>query len=606
MGAVHRAKDGAGRIVALKVLAPQYARDERLVERFRREARAAGVVRHPNVVACLDSGEGASGPWIAFELVPGGSLRELIARRGPLPWRDAVRLGAEVARGLAAIHAAGLIHRDVKPGNVLLDSEGRARVADLGIARGLAAQTLTVTGEVVGTFEYLAPELAGEGEVDFRADLYALGATLHEALTGRPPFSGQGMTLITKHVFAKAPSVRVLAPDVPAALDALVQRLMSKHPGERGTSAAAVASELEKIDTAPRRSSAAAGAAGAAVLLLVLLAVVVIVRRGEGGPGPGTPPVGPAPPPPPPPAATSWFLALTKEERVARTCAGVTPLDTPGRFRHDESGIVLVYVPATRFLYGEGDGARETQLSPFFIGETEITNAEIEPALRGVTTLAENGSGGVLTADGWSPALSGKGKAPTWRQPDKLAKGDILKERRDHPVVQVSWGEAHRFACAIGPGFDLPTEAQWVCAAHWDPVAKKSRTYPWGEEPVKANLADRSFGRAFGFRVLVDVDDGAAATSPVRAHPEDVSAFGLLGAGGNASEWCRDKFDEKPPRGGRDPYFSDPDTPCWVVRGGSWTTGHDDARVDHRRSDGIIRGDTGFRVVLEPRRIRAP
>ncbi|MEZ0229712.1 MAG: serine/threonine-protein kinase, partial [Planctomycetota bacterium] len=123
MGVVYRARDARGGAVALKVLNPLFATDQRLLERFRREAHAAKLVRHPNVVSCLESGEAASGPWIAFELVPGGSLKDRLVAKGKLSWRRAARLGAEVARGLAAIHQAGLVHRDVKPANILLDAE---------------------------------------------------------------------------------------------------------------------------------------------------------------------------------------------------------------------------------------------------------------------------------------------------------------------------------------------------------------------------------------------------------------------------------------------------------------------------------------------------
>ncbi|MCO5171553.1 MAG: WD40 repeat domain-containing serine/threonine-protein kinase [Planctomycetes bacterium] len=271
MGVVYRARDERlGRVVALKTIAA--GEDPRLRERFAREVRAAAAVTHEHVVRVWSVGEAGGRPVLVQDYVPGGSLADRLRAAGPLPWRDAARLGAQVARGLAAIHAAGVIHRDLKPANVLLDARGAARITDFGLARRAdgTAQALTRTGELVGTLEYLAPEQAGDaGDVGPPADLYALGGILFSLLTARPPFDGHGATLVHKHLTAAPRPPSALALDVPPALDALVLRLLRKAPADRPASADEVAAGLEALlapPPAPARCApwlllAAAGAA---------------------------------------------------------------------------------------------------------------------------------------------------------------------------------------------------------------------------------------------------------------------------------------------------------------------------------------------------------
>ena len=285
MGAVYRAEDATGRPVALKVMT-----DRAPLERFRREAQVATEVRHPNVVSVLASGDDPRAPFVAFELVEGGTLGDLLRREGRLDWKRAVMHGAEVARGLAAIHAAGLVHRDIKPDNVLLAPAG-AKVSDLGLARrapGLSTQGLTRTGELLGTLEYMAPEQLDDAKrVDARADLYALGASLYALVTGTPPFRGSGLVL-AKLVLDESPRPpSALAPEIPEALDALILSLLAKYPESRPPDASAVARELEAIangavasGAAPvkRRRSPLPFAIGGGVLALATVAGLWLAR----------------------------------------------------------------------------------------------------------------------------------------------------------------------------------------------------------------------------------------------------------------------------------------------------------------------------------------
>ena len=183
------------RNVALKILHDQYGEDEEYVERFRREARAVAQLSHPNIVTVIDRGEEDGKQFIVFELVDGENLKELVARGGPLPVRRALELGLEVGRALAFAHAQGLIHRDVKPQNVLLNGDGRAKVTDFGIVRSLDAVGQTETGTVLGTSHYIAPEQARGERVDAQTDVYSFGVVLYELLAGEVPYPGRQLPL---------------------------------------------------------------------------------------------------------------------------------------------------------------------------------------------------------------------------------------------------------------------------------------------------------------------------------------------------------------------------------------------------------------------------
>jgi tetratricopeptide (TPR) repeat protein len=280
MGTVYEAVDRAGRSVALKLLKDTDA-DPEALERFVREGRAAASVAHPNVAQVHAAGAIGSVPFIAFELLRGGSLEKRV-RFGRLDWREAAALGAQVARGLDAIHRAGLVHRDLKPANVLLDEDGRVKVADLGLARlgrGLASRALTKTGEVLGTPYYMAPEQVDRAKsVDARADVYSLGATLFELLTGRPPFEANQLQKLLYQVLSVRPkSPRELAPEVPVRLEQLVLRCLEKEVFLRPATAVEVATELEAIvqegDRGPRRSPLRLGLLGGAPGLLTVAVV---------------------------------------------------------------------------------------------------------------------------------------------------------------------------------------------------------------------------------------------------------------------------------------------------------------------------------------------
>jgi tRNA A-37 threonylcarbamoyl transferase component Bud32 len=239
MARVYRGTDQVlDRTVAIKVLADRYAEDDNFVTRFRREAQAAAALSHPNVVAVFDTGDDDAAHYIVMEYVEGRTLGEVLKVQGPFDADRASAITEDVATALQAAHERGLVHRDVKPGNVMIDTEGRVKVMDFGIARAAANDTLTQTGTVLGTAAYLSPEQARGDSVDARSDIYSLGCVLFEMVAGRPPFTGDSpVSLAFRHVNEDPQPPSVYRPGVPPQLEAVVMRALEKDPGQRYQSA---------------------------------------------------------------------------------------------------------------------------------------------------------------------------------------------------------------------------------------------------------------------------------------------------------------------------------------------------------------------------------
>ena len=273
------------RPVAVKILAENAAADDGLRERFVREARLAARLQHPNVVSVYDAGEDEGRPYIVMEHVEGETLSEVLGRRGRLPAEEARGLALQAARALAHAHAAGLVHRDVKPQNLLLRRDGTLKIADFGIARAAEGTALTQAGTVLGTAAYLAPEQALGEDVTPAADVYSLGAVIYELLTGRPPYEFDSLAdLADKQRRHAITPVRELVPEVPRELEDVVMRSLARNPAyrpddlERELGPGTPEPHTQRLPVPRRRPSRRLlwlSAAGAAILAAILLAVTL-------------------------------------------------------------------------------------------------------------------------------------------------------------------------------------------------------------------------------------------------------------------------------------------------------------------------------------------
>jgi serine/threonine-protein kinase len=315
MSTVYLARDQTlDRPVAVKVMHREMSEQADQLERFRQEARSVAKFSHPNVVSVIDAGEDGGHPYIVFEYVEGETLKQRISRNGALDPQEAIAYAIEIARGLAVAHARNMVHRDIKPQNILIDGEGRAKLTDFGISRQLEQDGMTATGRVLGTTDYVAPEQAMGRKVDPRTDIYSLGVVLYEMLIGQVPFAADSQVGVAmKHVNEELPDVQRRRPDVSAAVALVVERATAKDPEERyqqvsemiddlstaleveaaraGSTTGEATSVLDAVPAPKRKLSGRARWSWAAILLLVLvgggalLAAQLISSGGIGGGG---------------------------------------------------------------------------------------------------------------------------------------------------------------------------------------------------------------------------------------------------------------------------------------------------------------------------------
>jgi formylglycine-generating enzyme required for sulfatase activity/serine/threonine protein kinase len=599
-----RAPDG--RAVALKLLGS--ATPEALA-RFERERRLqSSLGEAAGFVPLLASGAVPQGVFLVMPLVPGGTLRDRL-RSGALGVRETVALGAALGTALGRAHALGIVHRDVKPENVLFTAAGAPLLADLGLAKHFrdgapgASQSvaLSVSGGFRGTAGYMAPEqIADPSRATGASDVFALGAILHECLTGRPVFEAESVVeLLVRNESARPEPLAGACPGAPRGLVAAIERALARAPGDRFPDGASFARALVTDEPAPRpRSRAALG--GAALSLVLGVAGFALFPR------PRT--REPAPPPPPPPGP-SWYLALPEDRRPRLPLpAGLTFGPGPGEYRNQKDGSILVFVPAGSFSRGTENGepgeapVRTIELSAFFLGKYHVTNAQFEPFARSYETTAERrGFGYRLTG------LRRVDRDPglDWRHP----LGDRAPSIADHPVVVVSADDGAAYCAA--QGLRLPTEAEYEYAAGWDPIRRCALRQPWGDAPLgagsapRANLADACALRLFPYlRPIPGYDDGYEATSPVTAFPGGAAPCGALDLLGNVRQWCADGYDPDFYRTcpARDPLCLPAPGQKRSVRGAGFTD--DEACPATTRRLGVAPDwtviDVGFRVARSP------
>ena len=557
-GTVFRAFDEKlCRVVAIKVLGPRLAGSAAAKRRFLREARSAAGIQNEHVVA-VHAVEEEPLPYLVMDYVAGQTLQDKLDKVGPLNLAAVLRIGAQIAEGLAAAHKHGLVHRDIKPSNILLENGvERVKITDFGLARAADDASITQSGVVAGTPMYMSPEQAEGKTLDHRTDLFSLGSVIYATCTGHPPFRANTTVAVLKRVCEDTPRpIREMNPEVPNWLEEIVTRLLAKNPVDRFASAREVAELLAGhlshvqansgvqsvlgVKSAPASPSAGRSsrwAWGIAFLALAALSVGVWERMSRANkpsngspdgeqagsttpPAPsGTPPT-PAPRPPRPRLVTAPFDATqARVEQDAwaaylREPVGVT----------NTLGMKLQVIPPGEFFMTQQYRVRISR--PFRIAAHEVTIGQFRTFVNetGYKTDAEASGkgGGVMDRTGKTIDPS---PDYTWRNPD-VAPGN------DYPVAQLSWQDAQRFCEWLsrkeGRKYRLPTEAEWEWACRAGTVTK----YHFGDD--SAELGDYAWYS----------DNADWHSHPVGQ--KKPNAWGLFDMHGNICEYCRDWYAELP------------------------------------------------------------
>jgi len=625
---------------------------DRTLKRFEREAKALARLTHANIVKVTDYGEYEGKPYLVMEYLPSGTLKSKLGK--PIPWREAARLLVPVARALAYAHEQGMVHRDVKPSNILITQSGDPMLTDFGIAKIIdeeATVDLTGTSAAVGTPEYMAPEQVTAKSVDHRADIYALGVVFYEMVTGRKPFTADTpMAVLFKHASDPLPRPKGFVPTLPDAVEKVLLKALAKRPEDRYASMSGFANALERTVISEQ----------SAVISKVKEEKVESKQAGPGArpstdtqatinqmeesiikerPAPRTPSIQTVAPSSSPGLLRYWPIGLVGVLVIAgltialivalaqatgnRAVPVITeppvfteapteapvvteaPTEAPpalgigSTWVRPADGMMMVYVPEGEFTMGSNNGDSDEQpihtvyLDAYWIDQTEVTNAMFTLFVErtGYQTDAEGeGSSYVFDGTNWND-VSGA----DWQHPQGPSSG--LAGLNDHPVVHVSWNDAEAY-CGWA-GVRLPSEAEWEKAAR----GIDGRTYPWGNQSLARNLlnfADINLNVDWADR---NVDDGYQFTAPVGSYPAGASPYGALDMAGNVWEWVEDWYGET--------YYSqspesNPTGPASgqyrVLRGGSWVSYGVDLRSAYRYWGGpdLRNYVIGFRCVLSP------
>jgi formylglycine-generating enzyme required for sulfatase activity len=616
-GIVFRAFDEVlQRVVALKVLAPTLAATSPARKRFLREARASAQVRHENVVQVYAVEEQPL-PYLVMEFIPGETLQQRLDRTGPLDTPEVVRIGRQIAEGLAAAHATGLIHRDIKPANVLIESgHQRVKVTDFGLARTADEASVTQSGVLAGTPMYMAPEQARGEKLDHRADLFSLGSVLYVMASGRPPFRAATVYAVLKRVAEDTPRpIPEVIPEVPPWLCDLIAKLHAKKPQDRFQSAREVADVLAdcearltanaRLKDYPRFSvekPAARRFGGwkwAAALALLLPVLVVGLTEITG--------------------VTHWLRSRQEPERADRRDGpdkGDGDRGGSERLKEKELppeytntvGMTFKLIPAGKFRMGSSRGEIDRCLKEF--ADSDWANARLpaegleheveitQPFYMGVTEVTVGQFRQFMKEKKYT--------VDDWKQPG-------FNEVDDHPVVFIFWHNAVDFCKWLsekdGKRYRLPTEAEWEYCCR---AGKEGTRYCFGDADEQLENYAWYYKNSGGAGAPV----GVGKPNPGgQMHPVGklkANAWGLHDMHGNAWEWCQDNYDPdyykssalKDPlcvatdeRGGGRLHWSSHDH---VIRGGSchWSPVFCRSAFRHNLpSDGRY-ADVGFRVLL--------
>jgi serine/threonine protein kinase len=634
MGVVFKARHRRmDRVVAIKVLPAEAMKSPAAVERFYREVRAAARLSHRNIVTAHDAGEHHGMHYLVMEYVEGKDLGQVVAENGPLPVEQAVECIAQAAEGLEYAHGMGVIHRDIKPGNLLLSTSGLVKILDMGLAlmgESLApdvttAAQLTQSGQIMGTVDYMSPEQAQDTHrADERSDIYSLGCTLYRLLTGEPPYPGDTMmNRMMAHVQAPIPSLRDRRPDVPEALDAVFQRMIAKKPADRQQSMREVIDELAPflpsgVSGTPRSSTGGTSQSMDAMGVEGAKSSGSSVRTTSR------------------PTVKAGEDTITQQTESTNPEVAAGPPSAGSRPGSISSLVVTLRRPRMRILAAAGlvaaIGLATAGWFLFFRGGTPPNKAD---SISGATPSGRL-SEGTTAGQEWS----GNGLAMKfcWCPPGKFAMGEgetqvdvtltrgfwlgkyevtqaeyrqVMKSNPSHfsatgagknlvvgvdtdklPVEQVSWNDATEYCRALseqeqragrlpaGWEYGLPTEAQWEYACR----AGTQTVYSFGD--VDSRLAEYAWYDANSEKRSHEV--GQKLPNP----------WGLHDMHGNVWECCRDWYQDKLP-GGADPEVTK-EAANRVLRGGSWVIEgrHCRSAIRDGSMPGARHASYGFRLAL--------
>jgi formylglycine-generating enzyme required for sulfatase activity/serine/threonine protein kinase len=622
-GIVFRAFDDVlQRVVAVKVLTPQLAATSPARKRFLREARSSAQVRHEHVVQVYEVGEQPL-PYIAMEFIPGETLQQRVDRVGPVEPAEVVRVGRQIAEGLAAAHATDLIHRDIKPGNILLEGGAqRVKITDFGLARAADDASISQSGIIAGTPMYMAPEQAQGEKLDQRADLFSLGSVLYQMAAGRPPFRASGTLAVLKRVAEDTPRpIREIIPETPQWLCDIIAKLHAKKPEDRFHSARAVAdlladcearlevgSKLKDFSRIPGGKPASSGKSkwfAAAVLLLPVLALAVMELAGmthlfQGQHG----------------TSDTGKSRIDPQTRAGAEFKGwpadapllaITPFDAAQARAHQEAWAKYLGVPVE---FTNGIGMKFVIIPPgkFTMGSSP---AEITRSL------------GLIPSGGWQegcissegpeheveitrPVYMGEtevtvGQFRLFAEDPKADVGDSrwanpgFEQTDLHPVVYVSWRNAVDFCNWLSEKeskqYRLPSEAEWEYSCR----AGTKSPYSFGENEEEDMSKHAWVGSRWG--KSNDTDPGPQPVKQLNSNP-----WQLRDMHGNVAEWCTDHYD---PNYYRESPKQDPSGPTTgvhgrVIRSGAWNFEPVGCRSAFRNRNSLSFRDSnvGFRVVL--------
>ena len=541
-----RARDRVlDREIALKILHPVLMTDRGFVAQFQREARTLARLRHPNILTIYEVATINGRLCLALELAEGGSLADLLARRGRQDWAATLALLAPICAALDYMHSQGVLHRDLKPSNILLRGDGQPLIADFGLSRteGQSMSAASAAPSVLGTLAYSAPELWDRRPSSPTTDIYALACVTYELLAGQRLFPAE--TLIqAAGAHARGPQFASgWRGNAPGGSEAVLRKALAAQPAQRYQSAGAFYNALRELAPTKRVVRPPTGAAPTpwrswfavgGTLLALFMALGVFASGGWRS------------------WSTSPTGAIPTEPPAAAPTLAATPLPTwvPE----------LVEVPSGPFLMGSSDAdtladpderpQHTLELPTYWIGKTEVTNAQFRSFVEG---------------DGYSNQAYWTEAGWAWRQGNTRTQPfywDGPQWNGDtQPVVGVTWFEAVAYvrwlSAQTGREFHLPSEAEWEKAAR----GTDGRTWPWGNDWIE--------GRANTYEA------GLNTTTPVGQYPEGASPYGALDMAGNVWEWCATEWQKPYPYSVEDEWAADyleQDGEFRVLRGGSWSS----------------------------------